>query len=73
MHRLLIDPAGRHRSPLRRLARADQQAHPRHPPAPGQAGHTIQPSPHRLANLGDLYGLAAATDIVIPSEIKTAC
>jgi Helix-turn-helix of DDE superfamily endonuclease len=38
-----------------------------------QAGHTIQPSPHRLASLDDLYGLAIAAGIVIPSENKTAC
>jgi len=37
-----------------------------------QAGHTIQPSPHRLANLDDLYVLADAEGL-IPSEIKTAC
>ena len=38
-----------------------------------QAGHTIQPGPHRLASLDDLYSLANAEGIVIPSEIKTAC
>jgi hypothetical protein len=38
-----------------------------------QAGHTIQPSPHQLANLDDLYNLATAEDISNPPEIKTAC
>jgi hypothetical protein len=38
-----------------------------------QAGHTIQPGPHRLANLDDLYGLAGTADPSNPSEIKTAC
>ena len=38
-----------------------------------QAGHTIQPSPHRLAGLDDLYKLARSTDIAIQPEIKTAC
>jgi Rhodopirellula transposase DDE domain len=38
-----------------------------------QAGYNIQPGPRRLANLDDLYGLAIAAGIVIPSEIKTAC
>ena len=38
-----------------------------------QAGYTIQPGPRRLASLDDLYGLAIAAGIVIPSEIKTAC
>jgi Rhodopirellula transposase DDE domain len=41
-----------------------------------QAGHTIQPGQHRLANLAnldDLYQLAKSTDIAIPPEIKTAC
>jgi hypothetical protein len=38
-----------------------------------QAGYTIQPAPHRLASLDDLYTLAAEADIVIPSQIKTAC
>jgi Rhodopirellula transposase DDE domain len=40
---------------------------------PDQAGHTIQPSPNRLANLDDLYQLAISTGIVIAPEIKTAC
>jgi transposase len=31
-----------------------------------QAGHTIQPGPHRLANLDDLYGLAGAAGLSIP-------
>jgi transposase len=38
-----------------------------------QAGHAIQPGPHRLASLDDLYTLARSTDIVIQPEIKTAC
>jgi hypothetical protein len=38
-----------------------------------QAGHTIQPGPHRLASLDDLYSLAAAAEITPPPEIKTAC
>jgi hypothetical protein len=38
-----------------------------------QAGYDIQPSPHRLASLDDLYRLAIAAGIIIPPEIKTAC
>ena len=38
-----------------------------------QAGHTIQPAPHRLASLDDLYSLATAADITLPSKTKTAC
>jgi DDE family transposase len=38
-----------------------------------QAGHAIQPGPHRLASLDDLYDLAAAEGITVPPEIKTAC
>jgi transposase len=38
-----------------------------------EAGHTIQPGPHRLASLDDLYNLAAAEEITMPPEIKTAC
>jgi hypothetical protein len=38
-----------------------------------QAGHTIQPGPHRLASLDDLYDLARSTGIAIQPEIKTAC
>ena len=38
-----------------------------------QAGHTIQPGPHRLASLDDLYSLATAAEITAPPEIKTAC
>jgi Rhodopirellula transposase DDE domain len=37
-----------------------------------QAGHTIQPGPHRLTSLEDLYKLTAAAGIKTP-EIKTAC
>jgi hypothetical protein len=38
-----------------------------------QAGHTIQPGPHRLASLDDLYNLATTAEITPPPEIKTAC
>ena len=38
-----------------------------------QAGHTIQPGPHRLASLDDLCNLATAAEITVPPEIKTAC
>jgi hypothetical protein len=38
-----------------------------------QAGHTIQPGPHRLTSLDDLYTLATAAEITVPPEIKTAC
>jgi hypothetical protein len=38
-----------------------------------QAGHAIQPGPHQLTSLDALYNLAAAENIVIPAEIKTAC
>jgi Rhodopirellula transposase DDE domain len=38
-----------------------------------QAGHTIQPGPHRLASLDDLCPLATAAEITVPPEIKTAC
>ena len=38
-----------------------------------QAGHTIQPGPHPLSSLDDLYGLATTEGIVIPSKIKAAC
>jgi transposase len=38
-----------------------------------QAGHAIQPGPHRLASLDDLYLLARSTGIAIQPEIKTAC
>ena len=38
-----------------------------------QAGHAIQPGPHRLASLDDLYRLAAAESIMIPPQINTAC
>ena len=38
-----------------------------------EAGHTIQPGPHRLATLDDLYSLATAAEITVPPEIKTAC
>jgi hypothetical protein len=38
-----------------------------------QTGHPIQPGPHRLASLDDLYKLARSTGIAIQPEIKTAC
>jgi Rhodopirellula transposase DDE domain len=38
-----------------------------------QAGHAIQPGPHRLASLDDLYNLARSTGITIQPEIKAAC
>ncbi|MDP9850474.1 ISAzo13 family transposase [Streptosporangium lutulentum] len=38
-----------------------------------EAGHTIQPSPHRLPTLEALYDLAAAEGITPPSVIKAAC
>jgi hypothetical protein len=38
-----------------------------------QAGHTIHPSPRRLATLDDLYSLATAEGISVPADIKTAC
>ena len=38
-----------------------------------QTGHTIEPSPHTLATLDDLYRYAAAQGIAEPAEIKTAC
>ena len=38
-----------------------------------QAGHGIQPGPHRLASLEDLSTLATAEGIITASEIKTAC
>src|SRR5215470_7844169 len=38
-----------------------------------QAGYVIQPQPHRLTSLDELYRLAAAEGIPIPPEIKTAC
>jgi Rhodopirellula transposase DDE domain len=38
-----------------------------------QAEHTIQPGPHRLAGLDDLYRLATAEGIALPPKINTAC
>jgi hypothetical protein len=38
-----------------------------------RAGYVIEPGPHRLASLNDLYGLAIAAGIVISPETKTAC
>ena len=38
-----------------------------------QAGHAIQPSPHRLATLNDLYDHANAQGIANPPTIKPAC
>jgi len=37
-----------------------------------QAGHVIQPSPHRLASLDDLTSFASAQGITAPPEVKTA-
>lgn len=37
-----------------------------------QAGHTIHPSPHRLAALDDLYRLATTEGISVPAD-TTAC
>jgi len=39
----------------------------------GQAGHAIQPGPHRLASLDDLHALAESSGIAIQAETKTAC
>jgi hypothetical protein len=39
----------------------------------GQAGHAVQPGPHRLASLDDLYRHATAEEITVPPKIKTAC
>ena len=38
-----------------------------------QAGHAIQPVPHRLTSLEDLLGLATAEGVIVPAETKTAC
>src|SRR2546428_533769 len=38
-----------------------------------QTGHTIEPSPTKLATLDDLYRYAAESAITKPAEIKTAC
>jgi hypothetical protein len=38
-----------------------------------QTQHTIQPSPHRLTMLNDLYNLATAENLNAPTNIKTAC
>ena len=38
-----------------------------------QAGYAIQPGPHRLTSLDDLYRLAAAEGILIPAAAKAAC
>jgi hypothetical protein len=38
-----------------------------------QTGHTIEPSPHKLATLDDLYRYAAAQGITKPAQTKTAC
>jgi len=37
------------------------------------AGYAIQPGPHQLASLDELYRFAIAAGIVTPSETKTAC
>ena len=38
-----------------------------------QAGYAIQPGPHRLTSLDDLYRLAATEGILIPAGTKAAC
>jgi hypothetical protein len=38
-----------------------------------QTGHTIQPSPHKLATLDDLYRYATAHGITVPAQINPAC
>jgi hypothetical protein len=38
-----------------------------------QAGHTIPPSPDKIATVDDLYRYAAANSITAPPNIKTAC
>jgi Rhodopirellula transposase DDE domain len=38
-----------------------------------QTGNTIQPSPHKLATLDDLYQYAAEHGIHVPAKIKPAC
>jgi Rhodopirellula transposase DDE domain len=38
-----------------------------------QAGHVIQPVPHRLASVDDLLNLAAANGIATAPKIQTAC
>jgi hypothetical protein len=38
-----------------------------------QAGHTVQPGPHRLATLDDLYSLATAAEITVPPQTQPAC
>jgi hypothetical protein len=38
-----------------------------------QAGHTIQPGPHRLASLNDLYNHATTKGVTTPPDLKTAC
>ena len=38
-----------------------------------QAGHAIEPSPHRPASLEDLLDLATTEGVITPSEIQTAC
>jgi transposase len=38
-----------------------------------QTGHTIEPSPHKLTTLDDLYRYATAHGITKPAQTKTAC
>ena len=38
-----------------------------------QAGLAIEPGPHQLTSLDDLYILARSTGIAVQPEIKTAC
>jgi hypothetical protein len=49
----------RHTGDIRRLLR--------------QTGNTIQPSPHKLATLDDLYRYATSHGIHVPAKIKPAC
>ena len=61
------------RHPVQRPRRNDQQAHPRHPPAPGadRIRHPARSAP--LASWDDLSNMAVAEGIAAPSQIKTAC
>jgi transposase len=38
-----------------------------------QTRYTIQPGPHQLVSLNDLYSLTTTEGITLPSKIKTAC
>ena len=63
----------RHRRLVRRPAGDGQQAHPRHPraPGPGRVHHPAWPAPARQP--GRPIHTAAAEGILAPAEIKTAC